>query len=123
MLRHELRSAITHELTHLMDPKRHEFNTDLPTYHKGGPEYFNAPTEVRAFMQQIIADISSMLDTQRHPDVLPMEQLLMRSATWKTYNRHWTPENRRYLIRNVALAVDDYLAKRAERQSKGAPRA
>jgi len=117
-LRNELRSVVYHELTHLMDPRRHEYNTDRPSYAKGGLEYFNAPNEVRAFLQMIIKEVEDHLGVQRLPDVLPMEQLLMRSATWKRYNRHWNQDNRRYLIRNVALAVDDYLVRWAERKQK-----
>jgi hypothetical protein len=88
----EAYSVLIHEITHLMDM--------LPQIgHKDSDDdyvYYNRPTEVRAFMQQIVDEIQGASS---------VPQALAMSKTWKRIGWALKPESKKLILKAVYQAV------------------
>ncbi len=109
----ELFSVIIHEVTHLRDLLRHEYAAD----EAGGEAYYNAPTEVRAFMQQTADEALQEADRLGkasggwilgpEPTSEMIDSLLEKSGTWDRIRKQLTPANGKLILRGVARALQD----------------
>lgn len=110
----ELFSTIIHEATHVTDVLRHEYSGDT----EGGTDkYYNAPTELRAFMQQIADEAlreadklgksggSWILGPEPSGDMV--SNLLDRSGTWERIRRQLQPSSAKLILRGVTRALQD----------------
>lgn len=110
----ELFSVIIHEATHLMDVLKHEYNGDEDA---GTALYYNAPTELRAFMQQTVDEVlreadkvgksggSWILGPEPSGDMIA--NLLERSRTWERIRKQLTPDSTKTILRGVTRALQD----------------
>ncbi len=114
----ELFSVIIHEATHLMDVLRHEYNSkDVSDGGDGTASYYNAPTEVRAFMQQTADEVLQEADKLgkrsggwilgSEPSGEMIDSLLEQSGTWDRIRKNLTPANGRLILRGVTRALQD----------------
>lgn len=109
----ELFSVIIHEATHLADVLRHEYSGD----EAGSDEYYNAPTELRAFMQQISDEVLREADKLGvmggawllgpAPTGDTVHNLLEKSSTWDRIRRQLTPTSTKLILRGVTRALQD----------------
>jgi hypothetical protein len=102
----EVRSVLSHELTHAADPapKRHGPKTadDATSRYRA---YLNLPEEVTARLHQVMREledkrVATHYYHTRNPR--PDADLLAYSPTWKSIEQHLTPENRRRFLRLAA---------------------
>jgi hypothetical protein len=110
----ELFSVIIHEATHLSDLLRHEYSGDDEA---GTDKYYNAPTEVRAFMQQMADELLREADRLGkdggawllgpEPTGDMIANLLERSSTWERIRRQLTPASTKTILRGVTRALQD----------------
>lgn len=106
-----LMSFVLHEATHVFDP--------YTTLHEEMPlaaEYFNTPSEVRAFLQQIADDVERQLrldtsigGTQGHepPFSALLERYLRRSIAWNGIAAYLTEKNQRRIRLGVVRHLQD----------------
>lgn len=109
----ELFSVIIHESTHLRDLLKHEYAAD----EAGGDQYYNAPTEVRAFMQQTADETLREADRLGkssggwilgpEPSGEMVDSLLEKSGTWDRIRKELTPANARLVLRGVTRVLQD----------------
>jgi hypothetical protein len=119
VLYRELLPILRHEVTHLSDPGLHLERGAI--YPAGAPRgdtegargYYNAPAEVRAFLQEIVEEARAF--TREHWRVIRQKDLVHRAIDASpTYNRiawRFTPETDRKILRAVASAVEDERSK------------
>jgi hypothetical protein len=109
----ELYSVIIHEATHLMDLLKLEYAAD----DVGEEAYHNAPSELRAFMQQIADEL--ITEAQRlgqtvgawglgpSPSGDMVDTLLSRSTTWERIRKSLKPASTKLILRGVTRALQD----------------
>jgi len=111
----EVEKVLMHELTHIADPAEGYASggSDVPSEAETSLEdYYNQPTEVRAYLQEIIHEL------ERHRDkwdkflrlLGPTKgfKLFMRtSQAWLRVSPHLTEKNRRYILKSVSQAFSD----------------
>lgn len=110
----ELFSVIIHEATHLMDVLVHEYNSDEDA---GTEKYYNAPTEIRAFMQQTVDEVLHEADKVGKlggawmlgptPSGDMVNNLLEKSRTWDRIRKQLTPDSTKTILRGVTRALQD----------------
>jgi len=110
----ELFSVIIHEATHLADVLRHEYSGDSES---GTDKYYNAPTELRAFMQQTVDEVLREADKVGKlggawmlgptPSGDMVANLLEKSQTWDRIRRQLTPASIKLILRGVTRALQD----------------
>ena len=110
----QLYPVLIHELTHAADKYSKgvgsrmtvdEMRTDMGSY-------YNDPTEVRAYMQEVVDEAQSRF---QHWDKLKatfgpgkgLEYLLKMCPTWQEVSPHWTDRNKQLVIKAVAQALND----------------
>lgn len=111
----ELFSTIIHEATHLSDLLKHEY--EAADSASGGESYYNAPTELRAFMQQTADEVLREADKVGksggawilgpEPTGNMIQNLLERSNTWERIRRQLTPTSTKTILRGVTRALQD----------------
>jgi hypothetical protein len=109
----ELFSVIIHEATHLRDLLKHEYAAD----EAGSEDYYNAPTEVRAFMQQTADEALKEADRLGktsggwilgpEPTSEMIDSLLEKSKTWERIRKQLTPANGKLILRGVARVLQN----------------
>jgi hypothetical protein len=108
----ELYSVIIHEATHLRDLLTHTPAAEEP----GAKEYYNKPSEVRAFMQQIVDEVLEYLHERGKDeggwffyglDRDFVESALDKSDTWDRIRRELTPQNERLILKGVIRSIQD----------------
>lgn len=112
-VRKELFSVLIHEVTHLRDLLKHEGYEDHP---EDPDKYYNAPSEVRAFMQQIADELIEYAHElgKDDPWFLPdtpdsdfLHKALESSGTWERVRGHLTRSNEKLMLRGVTRALQD----------------
>lgn len=114
----QLYPILLHELTHAADRYTKGVNDrgDMSEddAHNNLARYYNDPSEVRAYMQQVVDEVSThfkhwpKLQRMMGPKALPT--LLNFSETWKDASPHWTDRNQRAVIKAVAQELNDWEA-------------
>lgn len=125
----EIYSVVLHEVTHIRDILHHEAESGAAeAYYNNAEAYYNKPTEVRAFMQQVVSEIEGPLrialkDAKRDLEDDPewaihmmslvkstdgIERLLERSPTWDRLRKGGlSSSNRKKILQAVARHVTD----------------
>lgn len=106
---------LLHELTHAVDKYSKGIGSRMTQEEaKGNQEYYNHPTEVRAYLQEVVDE------TERHFDKWEkferafggpgraLQTLLNLSETWREVSPYWTERNQQLVIKAVSQALDDY---------------
>lgn len=106
-------SAMLHELTHAKDissPKM--YKTDERGDLDSKENYHNDPREIRAFMQQVVHEVSEYIDdtwnllgTDIDVNSSLIEKGLAESETWQFIKKHLTPQTKRLILRTVGQSV------------------
>lgn len=105
--------VLIHELTHAADKySKGVGNKMTPEEARDNEAYYNNPSEVRAYMQEVVDEVEGNL---KHWAKLQgafgpgkgLEYMLKLSPTWKDISPHWTERNRRLVIKAVAQVLDD----------------
>ncbi len=117
----ELYSVIIHEATHLMDLLKLEYAAD----EVGVDDYYNSPSELRAFMQQIADEVISEayrvgqtvgawgLGSSPSGDMV--DSLLSRSTTWERIRKSLKPASFRLILRGITRELQDEWPKLLEK--------
>lgn len=111
-VQNQLYPVLLHEITHAVDK-----------YSKGVGErmtpeqaqndlgaYYNTPTEVRAYMQEVVDEISQKHWQNFQKAFGPskgLEYMLKSSPTWVEVSPHWTERNKRLVIKAVVQALNE----------------
>lgn len=111
-----LYSILTHEVTHTAESM---FRQD-PTYYRGPDHevdevaYVNDPGEVRAFMQQIVEEVSrgfqklrDYAERQGKGNRELIDLALKLSTTWKGIEKHLSASNRAKILKAVYNGLDE----------------
>lgn len=108
----ELASVFSHELTHLRDLLTYQGPTE--DSEAGTKEYYNRPTEVRAFLRQISEEALEYTHSVGkddpfflHLDSRFIDLALEQSGTWDRIRNHLTEPNRRLILRGVTRVLQD----------------
>lgn len=106
--------VLLHELTHVADkfaPGHGERHTEQGLRDDPGT-YHNNSSELRAFMQEIVDELSSRF---RHYEKLrknfgarALEILLNMSPTWHEVSPHWTARNQQKVMKTVYQALEEW---------------
>lgn len=115
----ELYSVLIHEVTHLRDLLRHQSPAAENTPETEAHDYYNTPTEVRGFMQQVVDEVLDYAeDVARkmgawglHLDTDFVDRALEQSATWERIRKALTPRNTKLILRAVSRALTDEIPK------------
>ncbi len=111
---HRICSIFRHELTHARDVIREE---DV-TYPNAGYRYYNSPHEVRAFMAQILDEVTrpgTVREAKRRaalsrtPNRTLVEVALEKSPTWQHLSEEWIDANKKLVLKNVAATLAPYM--------------
>jgi hypothetical protein len=109
----ELTSVVSHEMTHLRDLLKHYGPVEEDT-EEGVRDYYNRPTEIRAFMRQISDEVIDYAHAVGRDDPFFLdfstrfiENGLDRSKTWERVRKELTEPNRRLILRGVTRALQD----------------
>lgn len=121
-LEHDIYEELIHEFSHaaeaafLYDSAESQRAEEGAASGRGTPEYYNLPTEVRAYMQQIVDDVTrlaalpilrKLLSAKaKTPHDLVMAYL-DKSAKWKQVERHLNPQNKAKVLKAVYTALDE----------------
>jgi len=109
-------TVLLHELSHLADvfikpsgPSSSRVMTDKDLDLK---KYYNRPTEVRAYMGEIVEDVRRRLSEflQHFPKNEAIARLVKLSATWGQIKPYLTEKNKGLVLKGVYQAVEDFLA-------------
>lgn len=111
----EVYSVLIHEVTHLRDLLKHETSELRPDQDPSDPDiYYNQPSEVRAFMQQVAEealeyadDVGQMDPFLLHLDSGFIERALEKSPTWERVRRHLNRKNTQLMLKGVTRALQD----------------
>jgi len=110
-----LYSLLIHELTHIAESRYRKDLSYSPSdvIQRGeaawGP-YVNDPSEVRAFMQQIVDEVGhnakndairNHVRSKANPDQALIDTALKMSTTWGAIEKHLTPANRARILKAV----------------------
>jgi hypothetical protein len=113
-VKRELISVLSHEVTHLRDLLRHKGDA-----HEDSPDaverYYNEPTELRAFMRQVVDEVLAHADeVGRDTEGFGLylnnnfvDRALESSATWDRIRKHLFPKNRNLLLKAVVRSLQD----------------
>jgi hypothetical protein len=130
MVSSQLYRVLIHELTHAAEygrihPKQRKKKTYLGGVGSRVPSdqemakagtlktYYNDPTEVRAFTQEIVDQLHVSIEKWDQLSGLlggptkAVRTVLNNSDTWLMIKDHLTPRNRRYVMKAVATAIRD----------------
>lgn len=111
----EIFSVLAHEFTHLRDL----LTEDAPDAGQDLEAYYNRPTEVRAFMQQVVDEVLRRLHKLGDqpgggwifagpgPSSQFIEDRLYESLTWDRVHRYLTPATEHLMLKSVARAIQD----------------
>jgi len=109
----QIYAVLIHELTHAAD-KFTKGVGDRMTQEEaqGNAAYYNDPSELRAYMQEVVDEAERFFDKipilQEHFGPQGMTYLLKMSPTWKEVSPHWTRRNQQLVMKAVAQAYDDW---------------
>jgi hypothetical protein len=111
-VQNQLYPVLIHELTHAAD-KYSKGVGDRMTQEeaRGNEDYYNNPSEVRAYMQEVVDEINFDNWPKFQKTFGPgkgIEYLLKTSPTWQEVSLHWTERNKRLVIKAVAQAINDW---------------
>jgi DNA topoisomerase IB len=112
----QLYSLLIHELTHAADIGE-GVGAKLPTEEaaRANPEtYYNDPTEVRAYMQEIVDELEFLFE--HHEKFAEMfgsygkaiDVLMKQSQTWLDIEKHLTESNKHLITKGVVRALHDW---------------
>ena len=111
-----LYNILIHEVTHavdIQDKSTYEVGTAGGTFSTPDlKRYYNDPKEVRAFMQQVVDEVTngSLIKhieklTERFGQNKAVSMLLKNSETWNEAQKYWTPSNRNRVMKSVYQAI------------------
>lgn len=117
----EIYSVLIHEVTHLRDRFVGRADTQS-TDEVEAKTYYNRPTEVRAFMQQIVDEVVDYVDSLGRkgrlwagPSMYNLEGGLEASPTWDRIRKMLTPQTKKILLKGVHTGYQDALPELLER--------
>jgi hypothetical protein len=109
----ELYSVLIHEVTHLRDLLKHT----PARAGAGSADYHNKPSEVRAFMQQIVDEVLSYVHKLGRDDGGWLftgrlssdfvDSVLDKSGTWERIRRDLTKPNEKLILKAVTRSLSD----------------
>lgn len=110
----EVYSVLIHEMTHMRDLILHP-SVELKGQDPEDPEvYYNRPSEVRAFMQQVADEVIEYAEEVGKDDPFFLylntrfvERALEKSPTWERIREALNPQNTRLVLRGVTRALQD----------------
>jgi hypothetical protein len=108
-----LRSTLLHEITHALDKatKSNYHDDSKGPYGVDPARYYNDPSEVRAYMQQIVDDVLVFAERARNKPLLTGTKLvsdaLRSSPRWMQIRQHLTKENTALMLKAVYRALAD----------------
>lgn len=113
-VQNQLFPVLLHEMTHAADKYSRGVGQEMSREEaQGNEDYYNNPSEVRAYMQEVVDEI----DLKHWPTFQKMfgpskglEYLLKSSPTWQEVSPYWTERNKRLVIKAVAQAINDWEA-------------
>lgn len=111
----EVFSVLIHEVTHLRDLLKHEKSDLRPDQDPDDPKvYYNLPTEVRAFMQQIADEVIDYAEEIGKDDPFFLyldrgfvERALESSGTWERIRKFLNRKNEQLILKGVTRALQD----------------
>lgn len=109
----EIFSVLIHEFTHAADYGKGKGWGTSTSENQTNSSYHNDPREVRAFLQQILEETEEYIRKFVGDDTFGLSDqvtdlinlALKESFTWKRIEPDLTPENRKYILRNVGQFV------------------
>jgi len=113
-----LYSILLHELTHVAEEplRKRRTPTYSPSDERGRAEpsrgYINDPSEVRAFMQQIVDEVEHNADNDMLREHLRgdrhgfLDAVLSLSTTWSLVEKQLSPSNRARILKSVYDVLD-----------------
>lgn len=108
----QLYPVLLHELTHAADKYAPGFAETEQQLQDDPAVYFNDPSELRAYMQEVVDEVSGRFDhyekLQRHFGGRAMGMLLRMSPTWEKASPHWTRQNQNRVLKSVYQALEDW---------------
>jgi hypothetical protein len=93
----EIYNILIHEITHLSDLLE-PLGKDKESIFKSGQVYYNKPSEVRAFTQQIVDEVEKYMST--HPNA-HIDDALKFSVTWNRISKDLTNDNKKLISKAV----------------------
>jgi len=69
--------------------------------------YYNEPSEVRAFMQQVADEVIEAIGAPELATGVMVTKAIQHSKTWNRIEPHLNASNRRLLLRGIGTAVMD----------------
>jgi len=111
-VQNQLYPVLLHEMTHAADKYTKGVGSRMNIEEVKGNlnTYYNDPTEVRAYMQEVVDEIEGRNWATFQSTFGPgkgMEYLLKTSPTWQEVSPHWTERNKRLVIKAVVQALDE----------------
>jgi hypothetical protein len=109
-------TVLLHELSHLADvfvkPSGPSSSRVLSEEELDLKKYYNRPTEVRAYMREIVEEVQKHLPEflQHFPKNEAIARLVKLSATWEQIKPHLTEQNKGLVLKGVYQAAEDFLS-------------
>ena len=110
-------SVLIHEVTHLRDILR----AGVSAEEAGVQRYYNEPTEIRAFMQQIVHEVLEYIHEQGKAELYwsgvsmyALTSALEHSKTWDRIRKNLTPKSKKTMLKGVYTGLQDELPKLQE---------
>lgn len=112
-IQRQLFPVLLHELTHAADKYTSGVGAEMTRDKaRGNEDYYNHPSEVRAYMQEVVDEVQSR--AKFWPKFQKMfgpskgvMNLLKFSPTWGEVSPYWTEKNQRLVIKAVVQALND----------------
>ena len=122
-VQNQLYPVLLHELTHAADKFTQGVGEELTEEEaRDNDRYYNHPTEVRAYLQEILHEIDHMLPhignlrKVLYPNMgEALRVVLNQSKTWEEIEPHLTYRNKKLIMKAVAQEYEDYLTQESER--------
>jgi hypothetical protein len=115
----QIYKILLHEASHAADIFSQGIGKSLTEEEaRNKPEaYYNNPSEVRAYTQEVLLEIEPFLRNAQKMYKLfgvtkGLEMILKNSDTWEEISKYLTEANKRKVIKAVVQALDEYSAKK-----------
>lgn len=122
----ELRHVLLHEITHARDFLENNYSSGISN-RDDQVDYLNHPNEVRAFMQNIVYEVLTVLKTDlisskrkwSYLSSRALDQYLQRSPHWKSLREFLTEGNKKKILKAVAREASDLVDEHNRKYSVG----
>jgi hypothetical protein len=116
-VQNQLYPVLLHELTHAADKFTRGVGEQMTEEEaRDNDRYYNHPTEVRAYLQEILDELNHILPhVERLKTVLypnmgeALKVVLNQSKTWQEIEPHLTDRNKKLIMKAVAQEYEEYL--------------